>query len=63
MEEILVISSKNITKDEIILNKPENNFYKILVYLAIYLSISVIGIIIKYLQEKFSGNKVNFFKI
>jgi hypothetical protein len=63
MEEIIVISSKNITKDKILLNKPENNFYKILVYLAIYLSISVIGIIIKYLQEKFSGNKVNFFKI
>jgi len=63
MEEILVISSKNITKDEIILNKPENNFYKILVYLAIYLSISAIGITIKFIQEKFSGNKVNFFKI
>jgi len=63
MEEIIVISSKNITKDEIILNKPENNFYKILVYLAIYLSISAIGITIKFIQEKFSGNKVNFFKI
>ena len=43
-------------------NKPENNFYEILVYLAIYMSIGVIGLIIKYIQENFFGKKVSIKK-
>lgn len=58
MDEIQVNPYISKTEDTIITNKPENNFYEILVYLAIYLSIGIVGLIVKYIQEKFSGNRV-----
>lgn len=59
MNEIKVEPMINITKEKITNDKPENNFIEVLIYLAIYLSIGFAGLLINYLKEKFSGNKVS----
>ena len=60
MGEIKVNQSINNIKETIISHIHENNFYEVLIYLALYFSIGGIGLVIKYIQEKFSGNRVIF---
>lgn len=59
MDNIKLDPSINNTRDTTTSHKQNNNFYEIIVYLAVYMSIGLFGLIIKYLQEKFSGKKVN----
>lgn len=64
MDKSQINATLNSTKEYNTSDKPENNLPEFLFYISIYLTISLTGLLLNYIQSFFSGKKVlNILKI